>query len=332
MRSCKLLLLVLSGVGLVALSAVRPLTAGDKKDKKPAQGGAEIVITDFNGKEHKVKNWKFTTGTLHLSWLATPAEAKQLAEKQGTPGKKGKGGPKAPAVGPEAFEFSPGLGPVYKRGNRIMVYVPLENIRSIEFDHEEKTATVRVAKESGEEELVGKTGYVGVNVLTIEAETDLGEFGVGQIKFEGGVNRGIKSVRFPAAKAAAAPKGRNAEVYQSEKDKVTLYKVKDLLPLYKQTDGLLRTSPMLFFQKTVKLDVAKVARLSQLGARGDNWDVTLKSGASQALEIIKRPADVGGKAAGLEGLVARSAAGYYLFPLSEINEAYFDKGKKKDDI
>jgi hypothetical protein len=328
MRTRKLLLLFL-GAGLVAVELARPSAA---QDKKPAQGGAEIIVTDYNGKEHKVKNWKFTAGTAHLSWLAEgPAEAKEPKDKKDT-GKK-KGGPvQAPAVGPEAFEFSPGLGPVYKRGFRIMVYVPLENIRSIDFDHEKKTATVKVAKEGGDEELEGKTGYVGVNVLTIVAEADLGEFGVGQIKFEGGVERGIKSVRFPSAKAAPAPKGRYAEVIQTEKDKTTTYKVMDLQPLYKQADGLLRAVPTLFFQKTVKLDVAKVARLSQLGAKGDNWDVTLKSGNSQALEIIKRPADVNGKPAVLEGLVGRSAVGYFLFPLSEVSEAYFDKGKKKEDV
>src|SRR5262252_3221246 len=99
MRICKLLLLILGGAVLFTTSEV---TAGDKKpaqegEKKPAQNGGEIVVTDFNGKEHKVKNWKFTTGTVHLSWLAgekeQPKEEKDQGKKE--PGKKTKGGPKA---------------------------------------------------------------------------------------------------------------------------------------------------------------------------------------------------------------------------------------------
>ena len=47
----------------------------------PANRERNWVVVDANGKEHKLKTWKFTAGTRHLSWLA-PAK---LAKKPFTP-------------------------------------------------------------------------------------------------------------------------------------------------------------------------------------------------------------------------------------------------------
>ena len=54
---------------------------------------------------------------------------------------------------------------------------------------------------------------ISCNVFSIDAEADLGEFGVGQMKFQGGVKRGIKSLRFASPKPLEEAKGRFAEVY-----------------------------------------------------------------------------------------------------------------------
>src|SRR5262245_30037840 len=112
MRIWKFLLLVLLAAGPLALGDARPLAAGDKKPGPEPM----LVITDASGKEHKVKTWKFTAGTRHLSWLAeAPAEEKKEDKDKDEKGKdeKGKKG-KQPvakgkvAIGPEALEFSAG--------------------------------------------------------------------------------------------------------------------------------------------------------------------------------------------------------------------------------
>src|SRR5262245_10052244 len=70
---------------------------------KPADPGTLLVI-DQAGKEHKLKAWKFSTGTRHLSWLA-PAPPREDKEKDDNK-QKGKEPAKAKAaVGPEALEF-----------------------------------------------------------------------------------------------------------------------------------------------------------------------------------------------------------------------------------
>src|SRR4051794_18351019 len=107
MRLCKILMLCLGGAA-VLLSAGRAPVAAGGKDKPAAQ--AELIVVDANGKEHKLKTWKFPAGTRRLSWLApAPAEDNDKdKDKKPEKGKKTKTAQKAPAVGPEAIEFSAG--------------------------------------------------------------------------------------------------------------------------------------------------------------------------------------------------------------------------------
>ena len=335
MRICKFLLLFPTVAGILLLGEQTALPAGDKD--KPAKQGV-LIVTDGNGKEHKVKVWKFTAGTKYLSWLAAaPKEDKEKdkdQEKTPVKGKKGgKVGPKAnTAVGPEALEFSAVLGVPLKK--RILTYVLLENIRSLEFDSKKETVTLRIAKSDkmeDDEVLVGVIGYENTNIISIDAEADLGEFGLAEMKFKGGVRGGIKAIRFPAPKPLPAEaKGRFAEVIGVGKTKDS-HKVVDLQPLYLQANGLEQVVPTLYFQKTVKLDVTKIAQLAQVGMGGSTWDVTLKSGDSQPLGLIERPTEAGAKySSQLQGLVGRASVGYQLFPLAAASEVYFDKGKKTE--
>src|SRR5437763_861347 len=83
----------------------------------------------------------------------------------------------------------------------------------------------------------------------IVAEADLGEFGLAAMKFAGGVQNGVRAIRFAAPKpVAAGDKGRFAEVWPAGKVKGT-FPVTDLQPLYAQASGLERTLPTLYFQK-----------------------------------------------------------------------------------
>ena len=64
MKRCLTLLLAASG--LLVADHLR-LPAGEKGEPNT------LIVTDANGKEHKLKTWKFAHGTRHLAFLA-PAD------------------------------------------------------------------------------------------------------------------------------------------------------------------------------------------------------------------------------------------------------------------
>lgn len=299
-----------------------------------------VTIVDGSGKEHNLQGSKFVAGIKHLSWLVdAPAELpkepppkdKIKAGGGGGGGKKGGAVPPAPsgpAIGPEALEFSEGkVAPLKKR---VVSYVPLVNIRRIDFDNKDGIS-VRVAtsdKEADDVVLYGLTGYAGVNIVAIEAVTDLGELGKGTIRFEKGKGRGLQSIRFPAPKPIEAPPaGRIATIKQVAKNQPS-YTVTDLKALYNVGGGLLRASPTLYFKDTIKLDLAKVQKLSGVGASATDYDVTLMSGQQSPLVLIDRPKGADGKTDMLlDGLVGRFAGGYRVFPMSTVGEVAFEEKK-----
>jgi hypothetical protein len=292
-------------------------------EKSVAGDPGVLIVVDHSGKEHKVKGWKFARGTIHLSWLA-PAPAED----------KGKGDTKKPAtpVGPEALEFVESKIPPLAKG--VLTYVPLGSVRSIEFEPGPKnTMTVRVAKsdkEADDEILVGPTGYKGINHVAITALTDLGDLGQATVEFHGGVERGVRSIRFPAPKAIdALGEGRGAVIVQASKKYPTL-KVVDLQPLYLQSGGKLRTLPALHFKETVKIDLSKIAKIAQVGLGGGNFEVTLQNGQQHPLVLIDRPKGPDGKSdLQLLGLVGRFSAGYRLVPMITVGELQFEEMGKK---
>src|SRR5262249_61760876 len=118
--------------------------------------------------------------------------------------------------------------------------------------------------------------------------------------------RAVRGARPPGARPAApAPGGRPAEVTASDKAK-TVHKVADLQPLYRFADRSERLVPTLLFQKTVKVDLAKLDRLSRVGEEGNGgglaFDGTLESGKSYPLTPIQVRTPVEGEPAPLERL------------------------------
>jgi hypothetical protein len=319
-----------SGLWIWSLAAAE----GDK----PAPTGP-IVIIDSSGKEHKVKGWTFTAGTRRLSWLAPAAPAKENPEKE--PAKedpKGKAPVKAPGrarptTGPEALEFREENSTLWLEG--IVTLVPLDHLRAIDYDDKDNVS-VRVAtsdKADTDEVLKGTTKFKEINKLAIEAEVDKGELGVAQLKFLGGVPKGIRGVRFEAPKAAAAlAAGRTAQVTADDKNQKTPHKVVELQALYQLPDGSERLLPTLLFKKTLKLDVGTIQKIHVHKERdpdGTPCTVTLKDGSELTLVLLKS-ATVDGKTMALEGLLGRVAAGYKLFPLQAITDVRFEDAKGSD--
>jgi hypothetical protein len=308
------------GVLAGLLAAVLASLPGVASPDAPKKGGAgALIVIDNAGKEHKLKTWKFLDGTERLSWLAAKAPAAKAGKKEE---------PAKTAAGPEALKIREENSTTFRNG--IVTFVPLDRISKIDYDAENKTVTIAVAKpgDKTEEVIMGSTRFVGVNKLTIEAEVDLGELGTAAVKFYGGTRNGIRGVRFPAPKPGAALNGRAAEVTAADQDK-TVHKVVDPQPLYRLTGVEYRLIPTLRFQKTVKLDLAKIQGLRRpesednpAGAK--DYEVTLKDGKQVTLTLLDQVSPLDGKPALLEGFAARVPAGYKLFPMHTIAAIQFE--------
>jgi hypothetical protein len=301
------------GTGLALVLGAAAVPADDPP--KAAEPGTLIVV-DAAGKEQKLKSWKFVGGTRPLSWLAA-------AEKEPEKGAK-------PAAAPEALEFRDENSTNFVEG--ILTLIPLDQLRAIDYDNDKKTVSARAAtgpKDEADEVLTGTTRFEKINKLIIEAEVDKGDLGIAELKFLGGVPNGIRGVRFPPPKVAAAgPAGRPAVVTTADRQKKTTQKVTDLKPLYRTTGGE-QLHTQMFFKKTLKIDVAKVQKLVARGGEADEgtWQVTLKDGGDETLTLLPAVA-LDGKAAKLEGLLGRVPAGYKLFPMHAISEVQFDMSEE----
>jgi hypothetical protein len=312
MRCDKQVFLALAACAAGALA----LWAAPADEPAKPEAAAPLIVIDAAGKEQKVTAWKFTVGTRPLSWLAPAA----LDKDRGAEPKLAK------PTGPEALEFREDDSTLYEDG--ILTLIPLDRLRSLDFDNEKEIATAKVAvgpKADDDATLTGPTQYKGINKIVLEADVDKGDMGVAAFKYLGGLPKGVRGLHFPAPKAPpAAPPGRPAVVTTVYKDKKTTHKVADLQPLYHTADGE-QLSPVLWFKKTLKLDVAKMQKIAVTEADDEAaWTVTDKDGEQTLTPLLKPTID--GKPAVLLGLLGRVPVGYKLFPAHTISEVEFDAG------
>jgi hypothetical protein len=308
----------------LTLAAALAVLAAAADAPKPAADGPLVVI-DSAGKEQKLKTWKFTAGVRRLSWLAPAAPP---AEE----GKASKGRARPAETGPEALEFREENSTPFVEG--VMTFVPLDRIRSLDYDPEEKKVTAHVAsgpKQGDDAVLTGTTRFERVNKLVIEAEVDKGDLGIAEVRFLGGTARGIRGLRFPAAKPAGTLTGRPAVVTTAGKEPST-HKVVDLQALYRFATGYRKVAPLLMFKKTLKLDVAKIQKITAASPEDEegSWQVQMKDGGDEALSLL-RVIPLDGQDAQLEGLLGRVPAGYKLFPILTVAEVQFDAAEPKSE-
>lgn len=302
-------------------------------ESRAAEKAAEdLVALDGAGKEIKLKNWKFTLGTRHLSWLVQPAKAPEKQEKQEKKDKKS-----APPVpqGPECLDFREEKSTTYANG--ILTLIPLTSLRKIDYDHDKKTVSVALLQAGGKETvLTGSTKFVGINKFNIDGDAEAGPITLsGAVKFQDGFLRaGIKGYRFASAQPVPEPSGRLGTIVADDKEK-TVHKVYDLVPLYKVGNAF-RTVPALMFQKTFKVEIAKIAKMTHLPAKdkkfaSHDFDITLEDGSKQGLTLLEKTILDDNQPAVLVGLVGKAAAGYKLFPAHTITDLTFDSGKEKKE-
>jgi hypothetical protein len=320
-----------AGTVLALLAGFCTLPAADT----PAKDGV-LVLIDSTGKEQKIKAWKFSAGTRHLTWLAPVVEPKDkpAPDPKDKTGKAPVGKAPAvkprPAIGPEAVEFRDEKSTTYVDG--ILTLVPLDRVRSLEFDEGTQTVTLKALAADGKEEVLkGTTKYRGINKFTIEAEVDKGDMGIAEIKFLGGLPKGFRAVTFPAPKAPAAPAqtGSTVTFTVNDKQKIT-QQAQDVQALYRLADGTERLLPTLMFKKTLKVDLTKVKRLHAVESakpEENEWQVTFKEGEEQTLSLLKT-ITLDDKPMILEGFLGKVPAGYKLFPPHTVTDIVFDDMRK----
>jgi hypothetical protein len=343
MKTWRLLLpLPALAAGLLSLWAADPLP----EPPPPAEAGTLIVI-DAAGKERKLKPWKIVSGTRPLGWLAPAApkdepdkkdDKENAAPRPGAPRIEGlKPGEKKGPTGPEALAFREENSTDYQEG--VITLIPIDRVRTIDYDNEKRTVAIRVAtndKPDADELVIGSTKFVGVNRLTIEASVNVEDIGPVDLRFLGGAaEKGVRAIRFPAPKAPAVlPAGRPAFVVVG--DRKNIQKVFDLQPLYQLGDGREQAMTLLLFKGSseagpAKVDLTKISKLLMVDSKvpeGKEVDVTLKSGTSETVTLLKG-GKLGEKEATLVGLVCRVPGGYKLYPVHTITEIQFDEFKEE---
>ena len=296
------------GIVVVTVAMVAGEPRGRAQEK--AGGAGILTVIDGAGKEIQLKNWRFTNGTRALN-----------------PTGKGK-------TGGEFLEFREEKSTVYQNG--ILTLVPLASIRTIDYDASKKAVTVTLLGPDGKDiTLAGTTKYVGINKIQVQGERDLGEIGVGTVKFQGGDPKNpknLRGLRFPAPKPTAAVTGKPGTILARDKEK-TVHKVWHVLPLYQAKGDIARPVPILWFKSTVKIDMDKIKNLRHIPPENKkqtayDFEVTLRDGKQHNLTLLEKINLDDGKPAQLFGLLARVPAGYKLFPAHTIAEARREDAKE----
>src|SRR5262245_29991894 len=193
------------------------------------------TIIDGTGKEITPKNWKITAGTRKLDWLAEHNAV------------------------PEVLIFRETNSTGFRDG--VLTFIPLGRLESLSYDVEKQTAKAKIA--GIEQPLEGSIRYQGINQIVIEAEMDKGEAGTVELKYKGGALKGgIKGVKFPSAKPAAAPMGDKlfVSIVDGKKSEGN-QAVHQLQALYRVEKGE-KTQSWVMFKKTFKVELAKIKKMS----------------------------------------------------------------------
>ena len=307
-------------LAIVAASAAAH--AGGEKDKKEPdkvekQNGKQsylLVVPPAGGKEIKLVDWRFTQGTRAFS----PTGPEKIDPKTKMP------------TGPEYLEFREEKSTTYKNG--VFTLIPLTSIRKITYDRDKKTVAVSVVTAEPDDVILnGLTKFERTNKITIEAEEIIDGLGAATVKFQGGIDKGLHSVAFPAPKAAEKVKGAPSFVTADDKEK-TKHAAHDVQPLW-LVDGAYRIVPYIMFKKTVKVEMDKIAGIRFVPSEdkkrvSNDYEVTLKDGVKHTLTILTS-VDGEKRKMTFVGLLGRVPAGYKLFSLDAIYEYRVMDDEKK---
>jgi hypothetical protein len=281
-------------------------------------------VTDTNGKQHKVTEWKWLAGTKRLGWLAPDKGEPEKDNGKAKDNGKGKKGKQPAATGPEAFVFRDATTINFLAG--VQTLIPLDRLRSLTFDNDKKLLTVTAAADGDKDaSMEGTTRYTNINWFSLEADVDRGDEGVASFRFLGGSSKGnVKSVRFPSTKVEPIKGDRPAVVQTIDKSTKQEHKVSDLVALY-SVGGREKLSPILMFRKTLKLDVHKIKSITNASDDSEDvsWQVTRAGSEDSTLTLLER-GTLDGQPAQLLGLVGKVPVGFKFFPVRRVASIHFD--------
>lgn len=259
-----------------------------------------VVVTDADGKEHRLTGVKFTTGTRRLAWLADPNGE--------TPDQR---------LGPLAVAVREPHSTTYSQG--VVTLVPVGRLGSATYDYGTKTATLAV--KGMKQPLTGTLEYKGINTLGLTGMED-GK----TLSFTGGVagKAAVKSVAFPNAEAVLNLKPGGAwavQIVQPGAENPTLI-ARNLKPLYQYAGGAEQLADGLLVRKGPPLPFDAGLKRFEMLANDTNThfaaaEVETGAGPERVIAIPLAP-EQDKKTGTLVGLVGEVDAGYKLFPLHTI--------------
>jgi hypothetical protein len=284
--ACVVPILLAFGNGTTAL-------ADDAPTPQPATAN-RLTVVDGSGATFEVPSYQFVAGTQQHPWLTGEVDG----------------------AAPHLLVFRENDSTTFAEG--VLTLVPVASIRAIEYDYEAKRATLRVAiSERVEEDVVleGSAGvYVGFNALTIAFERDKGEFGVAEVKLEGGVAGGLRALRFSAPQPLApAVGGLQGRVEVVSKEPLEPRVLQGLVAVYRAGNDTL-SGDTLFFRTSLRVPLTRLSRMVAAGNRGKDWRLALP-GEPEANYTLLEPARLGEREVQLRGFAGRVRAGWRVFPL-----------------
>jgi hypothetical protein len=281
----------------VIFVATASFASGWPAAEEPADG--EAIVTDADGKAHKLAGVRFGSGTKRLTWLADPQGTSEDANK-----------------GPVAMEFREPHSTTLVKG--VITLVPVGTIESLVFDHAKQEVTLSV--KGLQQHLVGILGYQKVNVLGITGMSD------GQnVSFVGGTSgkSAVKTMSFGGAHAP--PKAKilstwNVQIAQPKaNDPVVI--VHNLKVLTAHSGGVEKLADAIPVRKGEPIPFDGKLKRFEVVAHDQITDVVaaeVEVGGAERTIVIPHILDQAGKPGTVVGFLGEVDAGWKLFPLHTI--------------
>jgi hypothetical protein len=281
------------GIGAMLLVGAAGV-AGDGGDGQPAK--TEPWLIDSAGKERKLLIYQFVAGFRALPWAVPEGQ-----------------------LVPTALEMRELDSTTFKDG--VLTFLPLESVRSIQYDYQKETLEVRVA--GIEKPFVGSIRFRGINLVDIEATVEVGKTGLAEARFRGGVENGFREVHFPNAKPAGKlPEGPTVSIViggSGVKEKGPPVVGRNLRALYRLVGGKEIAQDFVLFKKDLPVKLRDIRSLvnatPNIKAKGDcTFSVKLADGSENPLTLLSAMVVEKNRPASLLGLLIDIPGGYRLFP------------------
>lgn len=259
----------------------------------------ELLITDGSGKEHRLSSWKFVEGSKEIDWVRDNDLPLQT------------------------LRFVEGKGSLLK--NHVTTFVPIKSVQSLNFDEKKNTVKLTILGHDKKELILeGPLGYVGVNVFAVETTTEVDDLGKAKFKFQGGVPRGIRSIRFPNPMPLEFKAKDPLALIRTLDRQGNLHNVSNPQALYMKQNRSEVLRQGLHFEETIKIALNKLAKMIQVGNGGRQlvYDVTLPSGWQKPLVLRTTHTLTKKQTEFFVGLVGECETGYKLFPMPSITAIY----------